>query len=174
MSNNAQNFLTIQKGAFFALVLPQNVAKVESALAKLEKPTKRDPFKRSRYDNARTFPVYKPGDSVGEYIAKYESLNGHGLTKVYGATSCANYYAPASEYLPGVPLCVEDANPDYNPADDIAPAKTKRVNKQAARIAELEAALRAIVEDWEYCGSPGLDGVIGVKHLKAARALIGG
>ncbi len=134
------NFVKIQKAAFECLVLPHNIDKVESALAKLEKPTKRDPFKRTRYDNAREFPVYTPGMSTGEYVSHYNSLNNRlNLTD----TIDANQYAqPAAQYDPNVPLCVEDANPDYIPGLDDAPVKGKRARKVKVNTIELLSVLK--------------------------------
>lgn len=37
---------------------------------------------------------------------------------------------------------------------------------------ELLKALEAIIWDWEHCGSPPLDGIIGLRQLRAAKAAI--
>ncbi len=154
------SFVKIQKGAFECLVLPHNIDKVEAALVKLEKPAKRDPFKRTRYDNARAFPNYQPGMSTGEYVSLYNSAN-HRLSLT--DTIDANQYAhPAAQYDPNVPLCVEDANPDYIAGTDDAPVKAKRTRK-AVKAAPDKAEIMWILIDaglTYYQANPAADKLI--------------
>lgn len=142
------SFVKIQKGAFECLVLPHNIDKVEAALAKLEKPVKRDPFKRTRYDNARAFPNYQPGMSTADYVRKFEADNRILITKdVYTLTGSHPLNCqPAAQYDPNVPLCVEDVNPDYMPGVDDAPVKAKRTRK-AAKAAPDKAAVMWLLMD---------------------------
>lgn len=166
------NFVKIQKAAFECLVLPHNIDKVEAALAKLEKPTKRDPFKRTRYDNARDFPVYAPGMSTGEYVSRYNSLNNRlSLTHTHDVLA---YDHPAAQYDPNVPLCVEDTNPDYVPGVDDAPAKPKRLSKQAAYIAELERMVSRLAGFASHYASESAMLAGGADMVREARELIGG
>ena len=117
-----QNFVQIQSGNFRALVRPENLAKVEDKLAKVKPPVYSIP-KPSARDRARVFPVYKPGMSTAEYMRQFERTNGKtGLDYVLNEN-------PAAQYDPSVPLCVEDANPDYIPGVDDAPVKPKRTRK---------------------------------------------
>lgn len=133
------NFLQIQSGNFRALVRPENLAKVEDKLAKVKPPVHSIP-KPSAQDRARLFPVYKPGMSTADYVRQFERANGKtGLNYVLNEN-------PAAQYDPLVPLCVEDANPDYIPGVDDAPVKPKaksaRRDPKAERIAALEDALQ--------------------------------
>ena len=139
------NFVQIQTGNFRALVRPENLAKVEDKLAKVKPPVHSIP-KPSARDRARLFPVYKPGMSTAEYISRYEGSNsGLGFTKSYLGLN----ENPAAQYDPLVPLCVEDANPDYIPGVDDAPVKPKarsaRRDPKAERIAALEVAVKYLL-----------------------------
>lgn len=116
------NFVQIQSGNFRALVRSENLAKVEDKLAKVKPPVYSIP-KPSALDRARIFPVYEPGMSTAEYVRQFEKANGKtGLDYVLNEN-------PAAQYDPSVPLCVEDANPDYIPGVDDAPVKAKRTSK---------------------------------------------
>lgn len=138
------SFVKIQSGNFEALIRPENIAKREALLAKVKPDYKRPAPK----DLARTYPTYKPGMSTMEYVRAFEKANALCYPQHMGMQSPYENLnsLPAAQYDPNVPLCVEDANPDYIASTDDAPAKGKRVSKQAARIAELEAALQTIVE----------------------------
>lgn len=136
------NFVQIQSGNFRALVRPENLAKVEDKLAKVKPPVYSIP-KPSARDRARLFPVYKPGMSTAEYVRQFERANGKtGLDYVLNEN-------PAAQYDPLVPLCVEDANPDYIPGVDDAPVKPKaksaRRDPKAERIAALEVAVKYLL-----------------------------
>lgn len=124
------NFVQIQTGNFRALVRPENLAKVEEKLAKVKPPVHSIP-KPSARDRARLFPVYKPGMSTADYVRKFETDNRILITKdVYTLTGSHPLNCqPAAQYDPNVPLCVEDANPDYVPGLDDAPVKPKRTRK---------------------------------------------
>ena len=116
------NFVQIQSGNFRALVRSENLAKVEDKLAKVKPPVYSIP-KPSALDRARIFPVYEPGMSTAEYVRQFERANGKtGLNYLLNEN-------PAAQYDPLVPLCVEDANPDYIPGVDDAPVKAKRTSK---------------------------------------------
>lgn len=138
------NFVQIQSGNFRALVRPENLAKVEDKLAKV-KPGYKLPAPR---EAARSFPVYKPGMSTAEYISRYEGSNsGLSFTKSYLGLN----ENPAAQYDPLVPLCIEDANPDYIPGVDDAPVKPKarsaRRDPKAERIAALEVAVKYLLDN---------------------------
>ena len=136
------NFLQIQFGNFRALVRPENLAKVEDKLAKVKPPVHSIP-KPSARDRARLFPVYKPGMSTAEYISRYEGANsGLSFTKSYLGL---NEY-PAAQYDPLVPLCVEDANPDYIPGVDDAPVKAKRTRKAAKAMPDKSAVMWLLMD----------------------------
>ena len=140
-----QNFVQIQSGNFRALVRPENLAKVEEKLAKVKPPVYSIP-KPSVRDRARVFPIYEPGMSTADYISEYERKNsGLSFTKSYLGL---NEY-PAAQYDPLVPLCVEDANPDYIAGVDHAPVKPKRVKRdpKAERIAALEVAIKYLLNN---------------------------
>lgn len=123
------NFVQIQSGNFRALVRPENLAKVEDKLAKVKPPVHSIP-KPSARDRARLFPIYEPGMSTADYVSEYERKNsGLSFTKSYLGL---NEY-PATQYDPSVPLCVEDANPDYIAGVDDAPVKPKRTRKAAKK-----------------------------------------
>jgi len=131
------NFVQIQSGNFRALVRPKNLAKVEVKLAKV-KPPVMNYGKITQMDRARIFPKYEPGMSTAEYVRLFEEANGKtGLDYVLN-------HNPAAQYDPSVPLCVEDANPDYVPGVDDAPVKVKtpRRDAKAERITALESALK--------------------------------
>ena len=114
-----QNFVQIQSGNFRALVRPENLAKVEDKLAKV-KPPKPGKSEVRQTDTKRYFPIYEPGMSTAEYVRLFERANGKtGLDYVLNEN-------PAAQYDPLVPLCVEDANPDYIAGVDDAPVKAKR------------------------------------------------
>lgn len=116
------NFVQIQSGNFRALVRSENLTKVEDKLAKVKPPVHSIP-KPSARDRARLFPVYKPGMSTAEYVRLFERANGKtGLDYVLNEN-------PAAQYDPLVPLCVEDANPDYIAGVDDAPVKPERTRK---------------------------------------------
>lgn len=135
-----QNFVQIQSGKFRAFVLPENLAKVEDKLAKV-KPPKPGKSEVRQTDTKRYFPIYEPGMSTADYVSEYERKNsGLSFTKSYLGLN----ENPAAQYDPSVPLCVEDANPDYIPGVDDAPVKPKRVKRdpKAERITALENALR--------------------------------
>lgn len=138
------NFVQIQSGNFRALVRPENLAKVEDKLAKVKPPVYSIP-KPSALDRARIFPVYEPGMSTAEYVRQFERANGKtGLDYVLNEN-------PAAQYDPLVPLCVEDANPDYIPGVDDAPVKPKaksaRRDPKAERIAALEVAVKYLLDN---------------------------
>jgi len=138
------NFVQIQSGNFRALVRPENLVKVEDKLAKVKPPVYSIP-KPSALDRARIFPVYKPGMSTAEYVRQFEHANGKtGLNYVLNEN-------PAAQYDPSVPLCIEDANPDYIPGVDDAPVKPKaksaRRDPKAERIAALEVAVKYLLDN---------------------------
>lgn len=127
-------------GNAIAWVLPHNIEKIEKALAKVKPPKFGQAFTDQR-DKKRAFPVYKSGMSTGEYVSLYNAANrGLKLTETIDANA---YPHPAAEYDATIPLCVQDENPDFDPAEVPAPkAKAPRISKQAARVAELEAAIK--------------------------------
>jgi hypothetical protein len=141
------NFVKIQSGNFEALVRPENLAKVEEKLAKVKPPVHSIP-KPSARDRARIFPVYKPGMSTADYVRKFEADNRILITKdVYTLTGSHPLNCqPAAQYDPNVPLCVEDANPDYVPGVDDAPVKAKRARK-AKKAAPDKAAVMWLLMD---------------------------
>lgn len=124
------NFVKIQSGNFEALVLPSNITKIEAALAKV-KPPKPGKSEVRQVDSKRFFPVYRSGMSTADYVRDYEGKNsGLSFTPAYSAAGSHPLNCqPAAEYDPNVPLCVEDANPDYVPGVDDAPVKAKRTRK---------------------------------------------
>lgn len=135
------NFVQIQSGNFRALVRPENLAKVEDKLAKVKPPVHSIP-KPSARDRARVFPVYKPGMSTAQYVRRYEIEN--------GAKSMPDIWQglnenPAAQYDPLVPLCVEDANPDYIAGVDDAPVKPKRARK----VNSVSVALSVCIEQMQ-------------------------
>lgn len=164
-----QKFVQIQNGNAKVWALPHNIEKIEKALAKVKAPKWGQTFTKSR-DFTRVFPQYKSGMSTAEYVNQYEKANrmgvptnsnirhGHGITGLYSGLN----ENPAAEYDAAIPLCVEDQNPDYDPAEMPAPkAKAPRISKQAARIAELEdLLLQALpfIEDLteDACYKPGI------------------
>ena len=136
------NFVKIQSGNFRALVRPENLAKVEDKLAKVKPPVHSIP-KPSARDRARVFPVYEPGMSTADYVSEYERKNsGLSFTKSYLGL---NEY-PAAQYDPNVPLCVEDANPDYIAGVDDAPVKPKRTRKAAKAMPEKSAVMWLLMD----------------------------
>ena len=137
-----QNFVQIQSGNFRALVRPENLAKVEDKLAKVKPPVHSIP-KPSARDRARVFPVYKPGMSTAQYVRRYEIEN--------GAKSMPDIWHelnenPAAQYDPLVPLCVEDANPDYIAGVDDAPVKPKRTRKAAKVMPDKSAVMWLLMD----------------------------
>ena len=139
------NLVQIQSGNFRALVRPENLAKVEDKLAKV-KPPKPGKSEVRQTDAKRYFPIYEPGMSTADYVSEYERKNsGLSFTKSYLGL---NEY-PATQYDPSVPLCVEDANPDYIAGVDDAPVKPKRVKRdpKAERIAALEVAIKYLLNN---------------------------
>ena len=137
-----QNFVQIQSGNFRALVRPENLAKVEDKLAKVKPPVYSIP-KPSARDRARVFPVYKPGMSIADYVSEYERKNSElSFTKSYLGL---NEY-PAAQYDPLVPLCVEDANPDYIAGVDDAPVKLKRTRKAAKAMPDKSAVMWLLMD----------------------------
>lgn len=130
-------------GNAFAWVLPENINKVEAKLNKVKAPRWGQTFTDQR-DSKRHFPQYKAGMSTGEYISRYESINsGLSLTKSYDTSA---FPENSTAYDDSMPLCEVDENPDYDPADDIAPvakvkAKPARRDIKGERIAELEDLL---------------------------------
>lgn len=129
------NFVQIQQGNFRALVRPENLAKVEAKLAKV-KPD----YKPTRRELARTYPAYKPGMSTAEYVRLFEKANGKtGLDYVLNEN-------PAAQYDSSVPLCVEDANPDYVLGVDDAPVKPKRTRKAAKPMPEKSAVMWLLMD----------------------------
>ena len=136
------NFVQIQSGNFRALVRPENLNKVEDKLAKVKPPVHSIP-KPSARDRARVFPVYKPGMSTADYVSEYERKNsGLSFTKSYLGL---NEY-PAAQYDPLVPLCVEDANPDYIAGVDDAPVKAKRTRKAAKAMPDKSAVMWLLMD----------------------------
>lgn len=135
------NFVQIQSGNFRALVRPENLAKVEDKLAKVKPPVHSIP-KPSAQDRARVFPVYKPGMSTAQYVRQYEIENG--AKSMPDIWQCLNEN-PAAQYDPLVPLCVEDANPDYIAGVDDAPVKPKR----ARRADSVSVALSVCIEQMQ-------------------------
>ena len=138
------NFVQIQSGNFRALVRPENLAKVEDKLAKVKPPVHSIP-KPSAKDRARIFPAYKPGMSVGEYISRYNSAN-NGLSLSHVHDLLHYDENPAAQYDPNVPLCVEDANPDYVPGVDDAPVKAKRARKAAKPMPDKSAVMWLLMD----------------------------
>jgi hypothetical protein len=65
--------------------------------------------------------------STADYVRHYETKN-HGLSFTVGVFAPLNEN-PAAQYDPLVPLCVEDANPDYIAGVDDAPVKPERTRK---------------------------------------------
>ena len=136
------NFVQIQSGSFRALVRPENLAKVEDKLAKV-KPPKFGKSEVRQTDTKRYFPVYEPGMSTADYVSEYERKNsGLSFTKSYLGLN----ENPAAQYDPLVPLCVEDANPDYIPGVDDAPVKAKRTRKAAKAMPEKSAVMWLLMD----------------------------
>jgi hypothetical protein len=154
------NFVQIQSGNFRALVLPHNIDKVEAALAKVKAPAPY-PFKRTRYDNARSFPMFDSKMTTCEYVQQYERMNNR-LNLHAGTFDCPGYLFEPTQYDASVPLCVEDTNPDYVPGLDDAPVKPKRTRK-AIKPAPDKAAIMWILIDHgltSYQASPAADKLI--------------
>ena len=140
-----QNFVQIQSGNFRALVRPENLAKVEEKLAKV-KPSVHSIPKPSARDRARVFPVYKPGMSTADYVRQFERDNVK-LTSTYDLTGSHPLNCqPAAQYDPSVPLCVEDANPDYIAGVDDAPVKAKRTRKAAKAMPDKSAVMWLLMD----------------------------
>lgn len=137
------NFVQIQSGNFRALVRPENLAKVEDKLAKV-KPPKPGKSEVRQTDAKRYFPIYEPGMSTADYVRHYETKN-HGLSFTIGVFAPLNE-EPAAQYDPSVPLCVEDANPDYVPGVDDAPVKAKRTRKAAKVMPEKSAVMWLLMD----------------------------
>lgn len=136
------NFVQIQSGNFRALVRPENLAKVEDKLAKVKPRVGTFP-KPSARDRARVFPIYEPGMSTADYVSEYERKNsGLSFTKSYLGLN----ENPAAQYDPSVPLCVEDANPDYIPGVDDAPVKLKRTRKAAKAMPDKPAVMWLLMD----------------------------
>jgi hypothetical protein len=143
------NFVQIQSGNFRALVRSENLTKVEDKLAKV-KPGYKLPAPRGM---VRTYPTYRPGMSTLQYVRAFEKANNMchpqhlGMVSPYERLNAA----PATQYDPTVPLCVEDANPDYVPGLDDAPVKPKRARKAAKpmpdKIDELALSLSLLSDD---------------------------
>ena len=142
-----QNFVQIQSGNFRALVRPENLTKVEDKLAKVKPPVHSIP-KPSARDRARIFPVYEPGMSTADYVRKFEADNRILITKdVYTLTGSHPLNCqPAAQYDPMVPLCVEDANPDYIAGVDDAPVKLKRTRKAAKAMPDKSAVMWLLMD----------------------------
>ena len=142
-----QNFVQIQSGNFRALVRPENLAKVEDKLAKVKPPVHSIP-KPSARDRARVFPVYKSGMSTADYVRKFEADNRILITKdVYTLTGSHPLNCqPAAQYDATVPLCVEDANPDYIAGVDDAPVKPKRTRKAAKAMPDKSAVMWLLMD----------------------------
>ena len=138
------NFVKLQNGAFECLVLPHNIDKVEAALAKVKAPAPY-PFKRTRYDNARSFPMFRQGMTTLEYVQQYERMNNR-LNLHAGTFDCSGYLFEPAQYDASVPLCVEDSNPDYVPGLDDAPVKPKRTRK-ASKPAPNKSAVMWLLMD---------------------------
>ena len=139
------NFVQIQNGNFRALVRPENLAKVEEKLAKVKPPVHSIP-KPSARDRARVFPVYKPGMSTADYVRQFERDNVK-LTSTYDLTGSHPLNCqPAAQYDPSVPLCVEDANPDYIAGVDDAPVKLKRTRKAAKAMPDKSAVMWLLMD----------------------------
>lgn len=166
------NFVKIQSGNFQALIRPENLAKRETLLAKVKPDYKRPAPK----DLARTYPVYKPGMSTMEYVRAFEKANALCYPQHLGMTSPYQNLnpLPAAQYDPNVPLCVEDTNPDYVPGVDDAPAKPKRLSKQAAYIAELEWMVSRLAGFASHYASESAMLAGGADMVREARELIGG
>lgn len=136
------NFVQIQSGNFRALVRPENLAKVEDKLAKV-KPPKPGKSEVRQTDSKRYFPMYEPGISTAEYVSRYETANsGLSFTKSYLGLN----ENPSTQYDPTVPLCVEDANPDYVPGLDDAPVKPKRTRKAAKAMPDKSAVMWLLMD----------------------------
>lgn len=136
------NFVQIQSGNFRALVRPENLAKVEDKLAKVKPPIHSIP-KPSARDRARVFPIYEPGMSTADYVSEYERKNsGLSFTKSYLGLN----ENPAAQYDPSVPLCVEDASPDYIAGVDDAPVKPKRTRKAAKAMPDKSAVMWLLMD----------------------------
>ena len=139
------NFVQIQSGNFRALVRPEKLAKVEDKLAKV-KPPVMDYGKITARDRARVFPVYKPGMSTADYVRQFERDNVK-LTSTYDLTGSHPLNCqPAAQYDPMVPLCVEDANPDYIAGVDDAPVKPKRTRKAAKAMPDKSAVMWLLMD----------------------------
>ena len=139
------NFVQIQSGNFRALVRPENLAKVEEKLAKVKPPVYSIP-KPSARDRARVFPIYEPGMSTADYVRQFE-LDNVKLTSTYHLTGSHPLNCqPAAQYDPSVPLCVEDANPDYIPGVDDAPVKPKRTRKASKPAPDKSAVMWLLMD----------------------------
>ena len=137
-----QNFVQIQTGNFRALVRPENLAKVEDKLAKV-KPPKLGKSEVRQTDAKRYFPIYEPGMSTADYVSEYERKNsGLSFTKPYFGLN----ERPAAQYDQSVPLCVEDANPDYIAGVDDAPVKAKRTRKAAKTMPDKAAVMWLLMD----------------------------
>ena len=139
------NFVQIQSGNFRAFVLPENLAKVEDKLAKVKPPVSAFP-KPSARDRARVFPVYEPGMSTADYVRQFERDNVK-LTSTYHLIGSHQLNCqPAAQYDPSVPLCVEDANPDYIAGVDDAPVKPKRTRKAVKTMPDKSAVMWLLMD----------------------------
>lgn len=164
----AKAFVKIQRGNFQALILAHNIAKTEKALDKVQPPKWGKSFTDQR-NFKRVYPAYKSGMSTAEYVRQYEKNNrlsmpnggnGDGATGLYINLNTA----PAAEYDSSYPLCVEDLNPDFDPAElPVAKAKAPRKSfaELAARVAELGKAIesgdgQAIADNWLFHVKPYL------------------
>lgn len=150
MKTKRTDHVQIQNGAFRAFVLPENLAKVEEKLSKVKPPVHSIP-KPSARDRARVFPVYKPGMSTAEYVHQYEKANCMGMPNTTACEGKTGLYIglnenPAAQYDPSVPLCVEDANPDYIAGVDDAPVKLKRTRKAAKAMPDKSAVMWLLMD----------------------------
>ena len=138
------NFVKIQSGNFQALIRPENLAKREAVLAKVKAPAPY-PFKRTRYDNARSFPMFRQGMTTLEYVQQYERMNNR-LNLHAGTFDCSGYLFEPAQYDASVPLCVEDSNPDYVPGLDDAPVKPKRTRKASKPAPDKSAVMWLLMD----------------------------
>lgn len=80
--------------------------------------------------------------STAQYVRRYEIGNG---AKSMPDTWQGLNENPAAQYDPSVPLCIEDANPDYIAGVDDAPVKPKRARK----VNSVSVALSVCIEQMQ-------------------------
>ena len=83
--------------------------------------------------------------STAEYVSRFITENGWRLDTSSYAGGVLNH-APAAQYDPSVPLCVEDANPEYVPGVDDVPIKVKRTRKVSKPVPDKSAVMWLLMD----------------------------